>query len=138
MGIWSRKITLSTQCRKLIKPFLTKEISTRKIDLCPKNVTRPFIKKIDLEKFRKRAKNILKSHLKFCDFRRYFILKIIYFEKATNFCEISTIDLSYVVTVKSTVEILQSFSHCNARIKSVHSKKPVTRISFLSKLWYFQ
>ena len=28
----------------MIKPFLTKEISTRKIDLCPKNVTRPFIK----------------------------------------------------------------------------------------------
>ena len=30
-------------------------------------------------------------------------------EKATNFCEIFTVDLSYVVTVKSTVEILQNF-----------------------------
>ena len=28
---------------------------------------------------------------------------------ATKFCEISTVDLSYVVTVKSTVEILQNF-----------------------------
>ena len=35
-------------------------------------------------------------------------LKFIYSEKATNFCEISTINLSYVVTVKSTVEISQS------------------------------
>ena len=32
-----------------------------------------------------------------------------YSEKATKFCEISTLDLSYVVTVKFTVEILQSF-----------------------------
>ena len=30
-------------------------------------------------------------------------------EKATNFCEISTVDLSYVLTVKSMVEILQDF-----------------------------
>ena len=43
-------------------------------------------------------KIMLNSHLKF-----------IYSEKATNFCEISTVDLSYVVTVKSTVEISQNF-----------------------------
>ena len=36
-------------------------------------------------------------------------LKFIYSEKATKFCEISAVDLSYVVTVKSTVEISQSF-----------------------------
>ena len=36
-------------------------------------------------------------------------VKFIYSEKATIFCEISTIDLSYVVTVKSTVEISQNF-----------------------------
>ena len=36
-------------------------------------------------------------------------LKFIYFEKATTFCEISTEDLSYVVPVKSTGEILQNF-----------------------------
>ena len=35
-------------------------------------------------------------------------LKFIYSEKATKFCEISTIDLSYVVTVKSMLEILQN------------------------------
>ena len=38
-----------------------------------------------------------------------FLLKFIYSEKATKFCEISTLDLSFVVTVKSTVEISQSF-----------------------------
>ena len=35
--------------------------------------------------------------------------KVQIFYKATNFCEISTLDLSYVVTVKSTVEISQNF-----------------------------
>ena len=36
-------------------------------------------------------------------------LKFIYSEKATKFCEISTLLLSYVVPVKSKVEILQNF-----------------------------
>ena len=36
-------------------------------------------------------------------------LNFIYSEKATKFCEISTVDLSYVVSVKSTLEILQNF-----------------------------
>ena len=36
-------------------------------------------------------------------------LKFIYSEKATKFCKISTVDLFYVVTVKSMVEILQKF-----------------------------
>ena len=43
-----------------------------------------------------------------CDIFRY-IVKFMYSEKATNFCKISTVDLSYVVTVKSTVEISQNF-----------------------------
>ena len=34
----------------------------------------------------------------------YFVLKFIYFEKATNL-----VDLSYVITVKSVVEISQNF-----------------------------
>ena len=34
-------------------------------------------------------------------------LKFVYSENATHFCEISTIDLSYIVTVKS--EISQNF-----------------------------
>ena len=37
------------------------------------------------------------------------VVKVIYSEKAIIFCEISTIDLSYVVTVKSMVEILRNF-----------------------------
>ena len=37
------------------------------------------------------------------------LLKFIYSEKTTKFCEISTVDLFYVVPVKSTVEILQNF-----------------------------
>ena len=36
-------------------------------------------------------------------------LKFINSEKATNFREISTVDLSYLVTVKSTAEISQNF-----------------------------
>ena len=36
-------------------------------------------------------------------------IKFIYSEKATKFCEISTVYLSYVVPVKLTVEILQNF-----------------------------
>ena len=36
-------------------------------------------------------------------------LNFIYSEKVTKFWEISTVDLSYVVPVKSTVEILQNF-----------------------------
>ena len=39
----------------------------------------------------------------------HFKVKLIYSEKATNFCEISTVDMSYVVMVKSMVEILQNF-----------------------------
>ena len=51
-----------------------------------------------------------------------FFIKFIYSEKATNFCEISTVDLSYVVTVKSTVEISQNFvafsEYMNFNVKS--------------------
>ena len=36
------------------------------------------------------------------------ILKLIYSEKAKKFSQISTVDLSYVVPVKSTVEISQN------------------------------
>ena len=37
------------------------------------------------------------------------LVKDIYSEKASKFCKISTVDLFYVVTVKSMVEILQKF-----------------------------
>ena len=50
-------------------------------------------------------------------------VKFIYSEKATKFCEISTVDLFYVVTVKSTVEISQNFvafsEYMNFKIKGV-------------------
>ena len=36
-------------------------------------------------------------------------VNFIYSEKATKFWKISTLDLSYVVTIKSTVEISQNF-----------------------------
>ena len=36
-------------------------------------------------------------------------IKFIYSEKATKFCEIFTLLLSYVVAVKSKVKILQNF-----------------------------
>ena len=39
----------------------------------------------------------------------YRLIKFIYSEKATKSCEISNVDLSYIVTVKSTVEISQTF-----------------------------
>ena len=37
------------------------------------------------------------------------LLKFLDSKKTTKFCEISTVDLSYVVTVKSTMESLQNF-----------------------------
>ena len=37
------------------------------------------------------------------------LVKFIYSERATKFCKISTVDLFYVVPVKSTVEIWQNF-----------------------------
>ena len=37
------------------------------------------------------------------------VVKFIYSEKAKKVCEISTVDLSYVVPVKSMVEISQNF-----------------------------
>ena len=55
--------------------------------------------------------------------RRY--VKFICSEKATKFCEISTLDLSYIVTVKSTVEISQNFvafsEYMNFTIYDVHT-----------------
>ena len=51
------------------------------------------------------------------------LVKFIYSEKATNFCEFSTINLSYVVTVKSTVEILQNFVVFSESIHEFQQKK---------------
>ena len=64
------------------------------------------------------------------------MLKFIYSEKATKICEISTVDLSYVVMVKSTVEISQNcvaFSeYMNfTNMYVMHSIAPLYPASFL-------
>ena len=60
-------------------------------------------------------------------------LKLIYSEKATKFYEISTLDLSYVVTVKCTVEISYNFVAFSGymNIGTVNQKKlqPLVQIS---------
>ena len=48
-------------------------------------------------------------YLRFLEHLGYLIVKFIYSEKATKFCEISALLLSYVVPVKSKVEISQNF-----------------------------
>ena len=66
------------------------------------------------------------------------VIKFIYSEKATKFCEISAVNLSYVVMVKSTMEISQYFvafsvhckylnarSECNDIVISVYSHYPL-------------
>ena len=59
------------------------------------------------------------------------VLKFIYSEKATKFCEISTLLLSYVVPVKSKVDISQNFvasseyMNFNSNIQDQVSKKGI-------------
>ena len=55
------------------------------------------------------------------------MIKFIYSEKATKFCEMSTLDLSYVVTIKYTVEILQNF----VAISEYMNFKACLRLRFL-------
>ena len=66
-------------------------------------------------------------------------IKFIYSEKATKFWEISTVDLSYVVTVKSTVEISQkfvAFSEYMNFIKVNHTLKFVKNKKVFFKKFY--
>ena len=58
-----------------------------------------------------KAKCILKRNIQHYNFLEIIVtlIKFIYSEEATKFCEISTIDLSYGVPVKSTVESSQNF-----------------------------
>ena len=48
--------------------------------------------------------------------------KFIYYEKTPNFCKISNIDLSYVVTVKSTMEILQNILAFSENMNFIYVK----------------
>ena len=51
------------------------------------------------------------------------LLKFIYSEKATKFCEISTLVLSYVVPVKSKVEVSQNFvASTESKVKFMYSE----------------
>ena len=61
----------------------------------------------------------------------------IYSEKATNFCDISTVDLSYVVPVKSTVEILQNFV-AFSEYMNFNSASSLNTLNLDSILIYFQ
>ena len=47
--------------------------------------------------------------MQLADIFKYNYIKFIYSEKATKFCEISTIDLTGTTQDKSTVAILQNF-----------------------------
>ena len=70
---------------------------------------------VDYMQFTKRLKSFRSQILIF--------VKFIFSEKATNFCEISTVDLSYVVTVKSTVEISQNFVAFSEYMNFITSSK---------------
>ena len=65
-------------------------------------------------------------------------VKFIYSEKAANFCEISTVDLSYVVTVKFTVEISQNFVACSEYMNFTSLYDPWTILFLLSTSMLFQ
>ena len=55
------------------------------------------------------------------------ILKFIYSEKATNFCEISTEDLPYVVTVKSKVDFSEYMNFaCKEKVNNTKFKANLT------------
>ena len=58
------------------------------------------------------------------------MIKFIYSQKATKFCKISTILLSYVVPVKSKVEISQNFE--------AFSEYMNLKIVFVNKIVYFE
>ena len=69
-------------------------------------------------------------------------LKFIYSEKATKFCEISTLILSYVVPVKSKVEILQNFvafsEYMNFSSSVLHTlKQPKMQQIFTASYFFF-
>ena len=55
------------------------------------------------------CKNELQISLSFQNHERFQTFKFMYSEKATKFREISTVDFSYAVAVKSMMEILQNF-----------------------------
>ena len=69
-------------------------------------------------------------------------LKFIYSEKATKFCEISTLLLSYVVPVKSKMEISQNFVAFSEYLTFIRFPKAAIEfddfVKFLSQIDYLQ
>ena len=72
------------------------------------------------------------------------VIKFIYSEKATKFCEISTLLLSYVVPVKRKVKILQNFEafinfidirKLQEKVKNILLNKIVLTFYCLNKLF---
>ena len=63
----------------------------------------PFLSILEKQVFRIRLRAVQ------CTMIGLILLKFRYPEKATKFCKISTVDLFYLVAVKSTVEISQNF-----------------------------
>ena len=59
------------------------------------------------------------------------MLKFIYSEKATKFCEISTLLSSYVVPIKIKVEISQKFVAFSEYMNFINQYKKLC-------IWYFQ
>ena len=73
------------------------------------------IRALNLTLTNKVWENIILLHI-------HFLVKFIYSEKARNVCEISTVDLSHVVTVKSKVEISQNFVNFSEYMKFIQTK----------------
>ena len=66
-------------------------------------------------------------------------VKFIHSEKATKFCEICTLLLSYVVPVKSKVEILKNFVAFSEYMNFIMYASNWVKLflKFYSHLWYF-
>jgi hypothetical protein len=57
------------------------------------------------------------------------LIKFIYSEKTTKFCKISTVDLTYLVPVKSTAEISQHFVAFSEYMNFTNSQVIALRVS---------
>ena len=77
---------------------------------------------------------VLRLHIVF----QSIYIKLIYSEKATKFCEISTLVLSYVVPIKSKVEISQNFVTFSEYINFTNGSKTFEggRVQNILKNWW--
>ena len=79
--------------------------------------------------------------MKLVDIHRHLkkvVIKFIYSEKATNFCEISTLDLSNVVMIKSKVEVSQNFVAFSEYMNCKALKMCSDYLTYVFKSWWFQ